>query len=170
MRKRFALLLHLSPQSTKTHTRSHTSLPHPHTLTQPGIAGLSTGAVAASAFRTYHTALNAQDQFIGALQSARAFAAAASKDLGLQVLPYSVFHVYFEQYLTPGADAARMVGLPCLAVVGVAWAFTGSLWASGVLLLMLVSLLVQLGGAMYLAGIQVNAGERWAAGLGGWAV
>jgi len=53
-----------------------------------------------------------------------------------------------------------MIGLPCLAVVGAAWAFTASLWGSAVLLLMLTSLLVQLAGAMYLAGIQVNAGAR----------
>ncbi|KIZ01590.1 Niemann-Pick C1 protein Flags: Precursor [Monoraphidium neglectum] len=97
------------------------------------------------------------DQFIGALKAARAFAATASRDLGLEVFPYSVFHVFFEQYLTPVRDAAYMVGLPCLAVTGAAWAFTGSLWASAILLLMLASLLLQLGGAMYLAGIQVNA-------------
>ena len=129
-----------------------------------GIAGLSSGVVAASSFRTYHTALNEQRQFIGALKAARAFSASASRDLGLDVFPYSVFHVFFEQYLTPASDAAKMVGLPCLAVFAAAWAFTGSLWASALLLMMLSSLLVQLGGAMYLAGIQVNAGEQgwWA--------
>lgn len=59
----------------------------------------------------------------------------------------------------PRSDAAAMVGLPCLAVFAVACAFTGSLWGSALLLATLVSLLVHLGGAMYLAGIQVNAGE-----------
>ena len=58
-----------------------------------------------------------------------------------------------------------MVGLPVLAVVAAAWAFTASLWASAVLLLMLASMLVQLGGAMYLAGIQVNAGVCWKGGV-----
>jgi hypothetical protein len=129
-----------------------------HPPAPAGIAGLSRGLVSASAFRTYHTALNAQAQFIGALSAARAFASDASEALGLDVFPYSVFHVFFEQYLTPGRDAVAMVGLPALAVVGVAWAFTSSAWGAGLLLLMLASLLVQLGGAMYLAGIQVNAG------------
>jgi hypothetical protein len=60
-----------------------------------------------------------------------------------------------------------MIGLPALAVVAAAWAFTGSAWGAALLLLMLASLLAQLGGAMYLAGIQVNAGgPRAPAGRG----
>lgn len=66
-----------------------------------GIAGLSSGIVAASAFRTYHTPLNSQGAFVGALAAARRFADTASRELGLRVYPYSVFHVFFEQYLTP---------------------------------------------------------------------
>jgi Niemann-Pick C1 protein len=115
--------------------------------------------VKASAFRTYHTPLNHQDDFINALSAARAFAAKASAELGLRIYPYSVFHIFFEQYLNVTRDALLLVGLPCLAVFLLAWAFTGSLWGSGILLLMLASLLVHLGGAMYLADIQVNAGE-----------
>jgi hypothetical protein len=39
---------------------------------------------------------------------------------------------------------------------------TGSLWGSVILLLMLTSLMLQLAGAMKLAGIEVNAGEEGA--------
>jgi hypothetical protein len=131
---------------------------NPQTSNPPGIAGLSQGVVAASSFRTYHTPLTRQPDFTAALASARAFAASASRDLGLEIFPYSVFHVFFEQYLSPRRQAAAMVAAPALAVVAVAGAFTGSAWAAGVLLLMLASLLLQLGGAMYLAGIEVNAG------------
>ena len=131
-------------------------LPYP----PPGIAGLSTGVVKASAFRTYHTALNHQDDFINALSAARDFSAKASAELGLRIYPYSVFHIFFEQYLNVTRDALLLVGLPCLAVFLLTWAFTGSLWGSGILLLMLTSLLVHLGGAMYLADIQVNAGKQ----------
>lgn len=42
-----------------------------------------------------------QAAFIGALAAARRFADTASRELGLRVYPYSVFHVFFEQYLTP---------------------------------------------------------------------
>eukprot|EP00775_Hariotina_reticulata_P001814 gene1814-2147_t len=122
-----------------------------------GIAGLSQGVITSSAFRTYHTALNAQQDFIGALSAARAFTETASKELGLELYPYSVFHIFFEQYLNVKRDALLLVGLPLLAVFSVAWLFTGSLWGSLILLGMLISLMLQLAGAMRLAGIEVNA-------------
>lgn len=119
---------------------------------------MSGGTITASAFRTYHTALNKQQDFIQALSAARAFTSTASKELGLDIYPYSVFHIFFEQYLNISRDALLLVGLPCLAVFGLSWAFVGSLWGAAVLLAMLVSLLLHLLGAMYWADIQVNAG------------
>jgi len=113
--------------------------------------------VAASHFRTFHSPLGAQRDFIAALAAARDFAAAASAQLGLDVFPYSVFHVYFEQYLGVGREAAALLGGPLAAVAVAAWAFTGSAWAAGLLALTLASLLLDLLGAMWLAGIQVNA-------------
>lgn len=50
-----------------------------------GIAGLSHGTITSSAFRTYHTPLNSQPDFINALAAARRFAETASNELGLQV-------------------------------------------------------------------------------------
>ncbi|KAF6262418.1 multidrug efflux transporter AcrB transmembrane domain-containing protein [Scenedesmus sp. NREL 46B-D3] len=121
------------------------------------IAGLSSGLITASAFRTYHTPLNSQPDFINALKAARQFAEDVSQELGMQVYPYSIFHIFFEQYLNTRRDAVLLVGLPLLAVFGVAWLFTGSLWGSAILLAMLVSLMLQLAGSMYLSGIEVNA-------------
>jgi hypothetical protein len=37
----------------------------------------------------------------------------------------------------------------------------GTLWGSVILLLMLISMMLQLAGAMKLAGIEVNAGEQY---------
>lgn len=50
-----------------------------------GIAGLSHGIVTSSAFRTYHTPLNSQPDFINALKAAREFSETASRELGVQV-------------------------------------------------------------------------------------
>eukprot|EP00878_Enallax_costatus_P015127 GHUV01015839.1.p1 GENE.GHUV01015839.1~~GHUV01015839.1.p1 ORF type:complete len:1041 (+),score=174.75 GHUV01015839.1:474-3596(+) len=122
-----------------------------------GIAGLSGGVITASAFRTYHTPLNHQHDFIAALSAAREFTEKASQELGLNVYPYSIFHIFFEQYLDTRRSAAMLVGLPMLAVFCVAWLFTGTLWGSAILLAMLVSMMLQLAGAMYMAGIEVNA-------------
>jgi Niemann-Pick C1 protein len=45
-----------------------------------------------------------------------------------QVYPYSIFHIFFEQYLNTHEDAATLVGLPLLAVFVTAWIFTGMCW------------------------------------------
>lgn len=97
---------------------------------------------------------------------ARAFAARLSRELRLRVYSYSLFHVFFEQYLTAGRDAAGMLGLPLLAVGGVAWGLGGSAWSAGLLLAVLASLLVHLGGAMLVAGIQARS-RRGRGGGGG---
>ena len=45
-----------------------------------------------------------------AMQAVRAFTASASERLGLRLLPYSVFHIFFEQYLTIGGEALTLLG------------------------------------------------------------
>lgn len=45
--------------------------------------------------------------------------------IALQVYTYSIFHIFFEQYLNTHRDAALLVGLPLLAVFVTAWIFTG---------------------------------------------
>jgi Niemann-Pick C1 protein len=47
------------------------------------------------------------------------------------VYPYSIFHIFFEQYLNTHKDAATLVGLPLLAVFITAWIFTGGWWVGG---------------------------------------
>ena len=44
-----------------------------------------------------------------------------------------------------------------MAVLVVCWLMTGSLWASALMLLAIAMVLLDMGGAMYLAGIQLNA-------------
>lgn len=43
-------------------------------------------------------------------QAVRGFAARASAQLGLRIFPFSVFHVFFEQYLTIGGEALTLLG------------------------------------------------------------
>ncbi len=61
------------------------------------------------------------------------------------------------QYLSTWHDAALLLGLPLAAVGGVAAVVTGSVWGAALLLVVLTSLLIHLGGAMWAAGIQLNA-------------
>lgn len=44
-------------------------------------------------------------------QAVREFAAGLSKQLGLDIYTFSVFHVFFEQYLSIGTVAVRLLGM-----------------------------------------------------------
>ncbi len=100
--------------------------------------------------------LTPQD-FISAVRSTRQLVANLRSSLGLDLYAYSMFHVFFEQYLTVYRDGLLLVGLPLLSILAVSWALTASLWGSVMLVAVLASLLVHLLGAMLLAGIQLNA-------------
>lgn len=43
-------------------------------------------------------------------QAVRGLAARLSSALGLRVYPYSLFHIFFEQYLTIGGEALALLG------------------------------------------------------------
>lgn len=83
--------------------------------------------------------------------------ARASRELGLDVYSFSVFHVFFEQYLTIGGAAARLLLAAGAAVTITVGVFTGSAWAAAVVAGVLASLLVDLLAVMVLWDIQLNA-------------
>ena len=78
------------------------------------------------------------------LQAVREFLAKVKQDLGLDVYSFSIFHVFFEQYLTIGHDALVLLTFATLAVTAVVYAFTASLWASAQICIVLVMILVRM--------------------------
>lgn len=58
---------------------------------------LSGSSVELSHFRTYHTPLKSQADFINAMAAATRVAGDLSKRLGAEVFPYSLFYVFFDQ-------------------------------------------------------------------------
>ena len=79
--------------------------------------------VRSSAFFTYHTVLSDNQDFTDALWWARSLADNLtltlnrdSSDVTFSVFPYSVFYVFYEQYLTIYADAAVALAWSVLAV------------------------------------------------------
>ena len=54
----------------------------------------------ASYVMTYHTVLKTSDDFISALRWSRHLAHNVSAVMDWEVFPYSVFYVFYEQYLT----------------------------------------------------------------------
>lgn len=91
------------------------------------------------------------------MQAVRAMLERARSELGLDVYSFSVFHVFFEQYLTIGAAAARLLALAGAAVTVTVGAFTGSAWAAVITAGVLASLLIDLLAVMVLWGVQLNA-------------
>ncbi|KAJ4715848.1 Niemann-Pick C1 protein-like [Melia azedarach] len=61
--------------------------------------GYESGIIQASEFRTYHTPLNKQGDYVNSLQAAREFSTRMSDSLKIEIFPYSVFYIFFEQYL-----------------------------------------------------------------------
>ena len=76
-------------------------------------------------------------------QAVRDFLGSIKGSLGLDVYSFSVFHVFFEQYLSIGRDAAVLLLAAAAAVTLVTLLFTASVWASLLVLLVLCMILVR---------------------------
>ena len=77
------------------------------------------------------------------MQAVRDFLQGIKESLGLDVYSFSVFHVFFEQYLSVGRDAAVLLVAALVAVTLITLLFTASLWASAMILLVLCMILVR---------------------------
>ena len=122
-----------------------------------GYSGISEGVVTAARYRGYHTPLATQNDFIMALREAKRLTQKISQELGLEVFPYSVFYVFFEQYLEMDYYAAVTFTVAAVSILIVSYFFLGSLWAAGLTMLVVMSVVVDMMGCMYLFGIQFNA-------------
>ncbi|KAL3891662.1 hypothetical protein ACJMK2_003914 [Sinanodonta woodiana] len=120
-------------------------------------------AVGATHFMTYHTTLRKSKDYIEALRGARKLADDISVALNLtkpdeKVFAYSIFYVFYEQYLTIVNDTLLNLGVCLAAIYVVTVILLGFDFYSGFLvLLMILMILVDLMGMMYLWDISLNA-------------
>ncbi|XP_068639984.1 uncharacterized protein [Aristolochia californica] len=121
------------------------------------LTGYESGVIQASEFRTYHTPLNKQRDYVNSMRAAREFSSRVSDALQMEIFPYSVFYIFFEQYLSIWRTALTNLGLALGAVFIVCLAITCSLWSSAIILLVLAMIVVDLLGVMAILGIQLNA-------------
>ncbi|KAF0891217.1 hypothetical protein E2562_009398 [Oryza meyeriana var. granulata] len=119
--------------------------------------GYEGGIIQASAFRTYHTPLNKQSDYVNSMKAARDFSSKISKDLQMQIFPYSVFYIFFEQYLGVWKTAIMNICVCLGTVFIVCFIVTSSLWASIIILIVLAMIVLDLMGVMAILGIQLNA-------------
>ncbi|XP_023671417.1 NPC intracellular cholesterol transporter 1 [Paramormyrops kingsleyae] len=119
--------------------------------------------VGASYFMTYHTILQTSQDFIDAMKMARILADNITRTMAPQgknysVFPYSVFYVFYEQYLTIAADTAFNLGVSLAAIFVVTTVLLGfELWSAVMVCITIAMILVNMFGVMWLWSISLNA-------------
>ncbi|XP_016287146.1 NPC intracellular cholesterol transporter 1 isoform X2 [Monodelphis domestica] len=119
--------------------------------------------VGATYFMTYHTVLHSSSDYIDALKKARMVAANITDTMGLagrpyRVFAYSVFYVFYEQYLTIVDDTIFNLGVSLGAIFLVTAVLLGcDLWSAVIMCVTIAMILVNMFGVMWLWGISLNA-------------
>ncbi|GAP88332.1 putative niemann-Pick C1 protein [Rosellinia necatrix] len=113
--------------------------------------------VPASHFRTAHTPLRSQDDFINAYAAARRIAHEVSARTGAEVFPYSVFYIFFDQY----ANIVQLTGALLGSAVGIIFLVSsvllGSVITALVVTITVVMIVVDIIGAMAVFDVSLNA-------------
>ncbi|WWD20224.1 hypothetical protein CI109_104700 [Kwoniella shandongensis] len=113
--------------------------------------------VLASHFRTYHTPLKTQADFIDALTAAQRISADISRRTGVKVFAYSLFYVFFDQYEHLKSIAIEVLSLALLAILAITSLLLGS-WKTGATVTFVCALAVtNVMGLMGFWGISLNA-------------
>ncbi|XP_063244336.1 NPC intracellular cholesterol transporter 1 isoform X2 [Bacillus rossius redtenbacheri] len=135
-----------------------------YVLDQRGLA-----SVGANYFTAFHNLLKTSPDYYESIRSARQISDNISstindrlRALGLnqtvEVFPYSVFYVFFEQYLTMWHDTLKSLGISLLAIFVVTFVLMGfDIFSSVVVIVTITMIVVDLGGLMYFWGITLNA-------------
>lgn len=114
-------------------------------------------SVKASHFRTMHSPLRSQKDFINAYASARRIAHDIQERTGAEVFPYSVFYIFFDQYLTIVDLTAALLCAAVGIIFIVASVLLGSVLTSFVVTVTVVMSVVDIMGAMAVFGVSLNA-------------
>ncbi|KAL8898337.1 MAG: hypothetical protein Q9207_006754 [Kuettlingeria erythrocarpa] len=117
----------------------------------------STNPIPASHFRTSHTPLRSQSDFINSYASARRIASSVSDSQGIDVFPYSKFYIFFDQYASIISLAGTLLGSAIAIIFFLTSLLLGSL-ATGLVVTITVTMIVTaVLGSMALANVSLNA-------------
>ena len=127
--------------------------------------------VGGSYFMAYHTIMKTSKDFYEAMRSARDISKNISDTINnkiqveglnvtetVEVFPYSVFYVFYEQYLTMWADTVKSLGISLAAIFVVTFLLMGlDFFSSVVVIITIIMILINLLGLMYWWHITLNA-------------
>ena len=114
-------------------------------------------SVSASHFRTFHTPLRSQADFINAYASARRIASGVSEDQNLSVFPYSKFYIFFDQYASIIRLTGTLLGSALAIIFVLSAALLGSIATGLVITLTVAMIVVDVIGCMSLFSVSLNA-------------
>jgi Niemann-Pick C1 protein len=113
--------------------------------------------IPASHFRTSHTPLRSQKDFISAYSAARRISKEISKDVDTEVFAYSKFYIFFDQYTSIVRLAGALIGSALAAVLVITTILLGSI-ATGLVVTLVVGMTVSaIIGSMAVLGVSLNA-------------
>ncbi|KAI1317366.1 hypothetical protein EDD11_008546 [Mortierella claussenii] len=110
-----------------------------------------------SHFRTYHTPMRNQHDFIAGYKSAHRIAEEVSKQTGATVFPYSVFYIFFEQYVDIIPLTTRLLIVAMVSVGLVTAGVLGSIKVALVVVGVVGMIMIDVVGAMVLMNVSLNA-------------
>lgn len=129
--------------------------------------------VGASYFMAYHTILKTSADYYESMRSARKISqnitsmiqanmrlkGSSESDISkVEVFPYSVFYVFYEQYLTMWPDTLQSMGISVLAIFIVTFLLMGfDIHSSLVVVITITMIVINIGGLMYHWNISLNA-------------
>lgn len=111
----------------------------------------------ASHFRTSHTPLRSQDDFIQSYIAARRIASDISREHNIDVFPYSKFYIFFDQYVSIVRLTGTLLGSAVAIIFVLTSAILGSIATGAVITTTVVMTVVDIIGTMAIAGVSLNA-------------
>ncbi|XP_076671119.1 Niemann-Pick type C-1a isoform X2 [Andrena cerasifolii] len=125
--------------------------------------------VGASYFMAYHSILKSSADYYESMRAARTVSANITDTINnhlrsigdtttVEVFPYSVFYVFYEQYLTMWPDTLYSIGISLFAIFVVTFFLMGlDIFSSVVVIITISMIVVNIGGLMYWWHITLNA-------------
>jgi Niemann-Pick C1 protein len=113
--------------------------------------------IPASHFRTSHTPLRSQEDFIAAYASARRIADDISSKQGISVFPYSKFYIFFDQYSSIIKLTGALLGSALGLILIITSILLGSAITGAVVTLTVIMIVTDILGTMAVVGVSLNA-------------
>lgn len=113
--------------------------------------------IPASHFRTSHTPLRSQEDFIASYASARRIAEGVSDRTGISIFPYSVFYIFFDQYSTIVSLTATLLGSGLAIIWAISSLLLGSTRTGAVVTITVIMIVIDIIGTMAVFNVSLNA-------------